>query len=75
MEFNKETRYFLDAVAQLCQIHGIEAINIDNDNNKIRAIKKSGGSIEFTMMQDNVYYGATENREMQTYHAEMGDEF
>lgn len=75
MEFKKETRYFLDAIAQICQMHGIKAINVNSESDRVRAIKKDGGSIEFGILQEGVYYGVSESHEGQTYHAELGDEY
>ena len=74
MEFKKETRYFLDAIAQVCQIHGVKAINVNSESGRVRAVFNDGG-VEFGMMEGGVYYNVIENSALSTYHAELGDEY
>ena len=73
MELRENTRKFLDGLARLCQIYGVDVITAEGDEVKV-VMDNSCVTVSFMQLKDGVCSGIDETIFAPTYYAELGDE-
>lgn len=74
MELKENTRKFLDALAQICQIYGVDVITAKDDEVKV-VMDNSLTTVSFMQLKGGKYSGVEESKFTPTYHAELGDDY
>lgn len=74
MELKENTRKFLDTLAQICQIYGVDVITAKDDEVKV-VMDNSLTTVSFMQLKGGKYSGVEESKFMPTYYAELGDDY